>query len=101
MRRFSGPMPGLAVFCVMGAQTALEAGASASVAILMGTMTATFGGLNREAVCLETPLILKKEVYATAAGAGAAVLVVAKALDLSPPVAVAVGVATSFAVRAV
>jgi uncharacterized membrane protein YeiH len=66
----------------------------------MGTMTATFGGLIRDVVCMETPLILKKEIYATAAGAGAAVLVVAETLDLPPPIAVAAGVATSFAIRA-
>lgn len=92
---------GLAVFCVMGAQAALTAGASASVAVLMGTMTATFGGLIRDVVCTETPLILRKEIYATAAGAGAAVLVTAEALDLPPPVAVATGVAASLAIRAV
>jgi uncharacterized membrane protein YeiH len=92
---------GLAVFCVIGAQAALSAGASASVAVLMGTMTATFGGLIRDVVCAETPLILKKEIYATAAAAGAAVLVATEALELPSPVAVAAGVATSFVIRAV
>ena len=92
---------GLAAFCVVGAQAALEAGASASVAILIGTMTATVGGLIRDVVCSETPLILKKEIYAAAAGAGAAVLVATKAFDLPSPVAVAAGVAASFAIRAV
>ena len=92
---------GLAAFCVVGAQAALEAGASASVAILMGAMTATIGGLMRDVVCSETPLVLKKEIYVTAAGAGAAVLVATKALELPSSVAVATGVATSFAIRAV
>jgi uncharacterized membrane protein YeiH len=84
---------GLAVFCVVGAQAALEAGVSASIAILIGAMTASFGGLIRDVVCLETPLLLKKEIYIAAAVAGAAVLVVIKALDLSSPVAVAAGIA--------
>ena len=92
---------GLAVFCAMGAHAALEAGTSASVAILIGTMTATVGGLIRDVVCKETPLILKKEIYATAAAAGAAVLVATRALDLSSPVAITAGVAASFAIRAV
>ena len=92
---------GLAAFCVVGAQAALEAGASASVAIFIGTMTAIFGGLIRDVGCSETPLILKKEIYVPAAGAGAAVLVVANALDLPSPVAIAAGVAASFAIRAV
>ena len=67
----------------------------------MGTMTATFGGLIRDVVCTETPLLLRKEIYATAAGAGAAVLVGAEALALPSPVAVAAGVVASFAIRAV
>jgi uncharacterized membrane protein YeiH len=91
---------GLAVFCVMGAQTALTVGAEASVAILMGTMTATFGGLIRDVVCGETPLILKKEIYATAAAAGAAVLVAGEALGLPGPVSAAAGLLTAFAIRA-
>ena len=61
---------GMAVFCVLGARTALEAGAGPEVAVLMGTMTATFGGLIRDVVCTETPLLLKREIYATAAAAG-------------------------------
>ena len=91
---------GLAAFCVVGAQAALEAGASASAAILIGTMTATFGGLIRDVGCSETPLILKKEIYVAAAAAGAAVLVATKALDLPLPVAIMAGVAASFAIRA-
>ena len=92
---------GLAVFCAMGAHAALEAGTSASVAVLMGTMTAIVGGLIRDVVCTETPLLLRKEIYAMAAGVGAAVLVAIKALDLPSPVAIAAGVAASFAIRAV
>jgi uncharacterized membrane protein YeiH len=92
---------GLAVFCAMGAHAALEAGTSASVAVLMGTMTATVGGLIRDVVCTETPLLLRKEIYAMAAGVGAAVLVATKALDLPSLVAIAAGVAASFAIRAV
>lgn len=90
---------GLAVFSVLGAQTTLDAGAGASVAILMGTMTATFGGLIRDVVCGETPLILKKEIYATAAAAGAAVLVLLQALGLPGPVAAGAGLAVAFAIR--
>lgn len=92
---------GLAVFCAMGAHAALEVGTSASAAILIGTMTATVGGLIRDVVCRETPLILKEEIYAAAAAAGAAVLVVAKTLALSSSAAVAAGVTAAFTIRAV
>jgi uncharacterized membrane protein YeiH len=90
---------GLAVFSVLGAQTALDAGAGPSVAILMGIMTATFGGLIRDVVCGETPLVLKKEIYATAAATGATVLVLLEALGLPGPVAAGIGLVGAFAIR--
>jgi uncharacterized membrane protein YeiH len=91
---------GMAVFCVLGARTALEAGAGPAVAVLMGTMTATFGGLIRDVVCTETPLLLKREIYATAAAAGAALLVAGDALGLPAALAAGLGMALAFAVRA-
>ena len=92
---------GMALFCVLGARTALAAGTGPAVAVLMGTMTATFGGLIRDVVCTETPLLLKREIYATAAAAGAASLVVAHGLGLPDAVAIALGLGTAFTIRAV
>jgi len=92
---------GMALFCALGARTALAAGTGPAVAVLMGTMTATFGGLIRDVVCTETPLLLKREIYATAAAIGAAALVGARALGLPDAVATAIGVALAFAIRAV
>jgi uncharacterized membrane protein YeiH len=91
---------GMAVFCILGARTALDAGAGPEVAVLMGTMTATFGGLIRDVVCTETPLLLKREIYATAAAAGAALLVAGRALGLPDSLATGLGLALAFAVRA-
>jgi uncharacterized membrane protein YeiH len=92
---------GMAVFCVLGASTALTAGAGPTVAVLMGTMTATFGGLIRDVVCTETPLLLRRAIYATAAAIGAAALVGASALGLHEAAAMALGMALAFAIRAV
>jgi uncharacterized membrane protein YeiH len=92
---------GLALYAVVGAETALLAGADPWAAVLLGTVTATFGGMLRDVVCNELPLILRREIYATAAAAGAAAFV---ALRLSPAVpreaAVAAGFALAFAIRA-
>lgn len=66
---------GLSLFAVTGAAVALDAGTPWPVAVLMGVMTATFGGLIRDVVCNEIPLILRKEIYATAAALGAGVYV--------------------------
>ncbi len=63
---------GIALYGVMGAELARQTGAGPLVAVVMGMMTATFGGLLRDVICGETPLILRKEVYATAAALAAA-----------------------------
>ncbi|MGD9512000.1 MAG: trimeric intracellular cation channel family protein [Geminicoccaceae bacterium] len=92
---------GMAVFCVLGARTALAAGTGPTVAVLMGTMTATFGGLIRDVVCTETPLLLRREIYATAAAVGAAALVAARAAGLSDAGATTLGVTLALAIRGV
>ncbi|MGS2721051.1 trimeric intracellular cation channel family protein [Paraglaciecola aestuariivivens] len=56
---------GLAFFNVMGLQKALTYGASPLIAIALGTMTGVFGGLIRDVICREIPLVLKGELYAT------------------------------------
>ncbi len=92
---------GLAAFAVMGTDIARGTGAGPLVAIVLGLMTATFGGLARDLVAGETPLLLKQEVYATAALLSAAVYILA--LDvaaLSRPIAVSVAILDGFALRA-
>jgi len=61
---------GLAVFTVVGANVALTAGAPSVVVVIMSAVTATVGGMVRDVLCGETPLILRKEIYATAALVG-------------------------------
>ncbi len=91
---------GLAAYTVMGAEVALSAGTDPLVAIVMGIMTATFGGLARDVVANETPLILRKEVYATCALAGAAVYVLLRVLQIETMIAVPLSVTTGFVLRA-
>lgn len=67
---------GLAVFTVVGANAALTAGAPTVVVVIMSAVTATVGGMVRDVLCGETPLILRKEIYATAALAGGVVYLV-------------------------
>jgi uncharacterized membrane protein YeiH len=92
---------GLAVFCVIGAERALAAGAPMIVAVLMGMITATFGGLVRDVLCAEVPLILRREIYATAAAAGAAAYVGLHLLGISRPLTVLAAFFVGFAIRAV
>lgn len=92
---------GLAVFCVIGAERALAADAPMIVAVLMGMITATFGGLVRDVLCAEEPLILRREIYATAAAAGAAAYVGLHLIGISRPLTVLAAFAVAFAIRAV
>tara|TARA_R110000868_G_scaffold2321_1_gene17161 strand:+ start:23264 stop:23893 length:630 start_codon:yes stop_codon:yes gene_type:complete len=75
---------GLAVFCVLGARAGLEVGAHWSIALLTGVMSAAFGGLLRDIIVNDVPLILREDIYALAALAGAAAYVAGISLGLDP-----------------
>lgn len=64
---------GLAAYCVLGTAKALSVGAPPVVAVVMGVLTATFGGVVRDLVAGEPSVLLKREIYITAALAGASV----------------------------
>lgn len=68
---------GLAVFSIIGAQKALSLGFADVIAVMMGIMTGVVGGMIRDVLVGEVPLILRKEIYATASFLGASVYVVA------------------------
>lgn len=91
---------GIAAYSVMGAEIALQSGANELVAMVMGMMTATFGGLARDVVCAEPVLIMRKELYATCAMAGATVYVVLGMLDLPFNISAIAGFAVAFSLRA-
>lgn len=55
---------GLALFNVVGIEKALSNDAGMAVAITMGTITGVFGGLLRDVICREVPLVLSGELYA-------------------------------------
>ncbi len=62
---------GLALFSISGAQIAENAGYGGIVVVIMGTLTGAAGGLLRDVMCAEIPLILRRgRIYATAAIAG-------------------------------
>ncbi|MCB9359933.1 MAG: trimeric intracellular cation channel family protein [Flavobacteriales bacterium] len=62
---------GISLFTILGVQKALLLNAPTEVAVMFGVMTATFGGVIRDILCTEIPLIFRKEIYATACFAGA------------------------------
>ncbi|MEZ5560537.1 MAG: trimeric intracellular cation channel family protein [Pseudomonadales bacterium] len=90
---------GLSVFCVAGAAKALTLSGSATVAVAMGVVTAVLGGIIRDVVCNEIPLVLRQDIYATAAFSGAAAYVALLALGVANLPALWLAAATCFAVR--
>jgi len=71
---------GLALFTALGTHKALELGYAGSVATLMGMMTGVAGGMIRDVLAQRVPMVLREEIYATAAFAGGMVYVLLYAL---------------------
>jgi uncharacterized membrane protein YeiH len=90
---------GLSAYCVMGAAKGFAATGSPTIAIVTGTLTATFGGILRDLLANEPSVLLRPEIYITAALVGAGIFTAANALDLPLYSASAVGVIAAFAVR--
>ena len=61
---------GIGVFSVLGVQKALSFHLGGVVAVMMGTLSAVFGGVIRDILTNETPLIFRREIYATPASWG-------------------------------
>lgn len=91
---------GLSLFCVLGAAKAQSLGHGWVIAVFMGVMTAVVGGIIRDVVCNEVPLILRQDVYATAAFAGAAAYVALVAGGTDGALAIWLGAGICFGVRA-
>ncbi len=61
---------GLALFAVVGTKIALDFGAPAFIAVCMGVMSATFGGIARDVLCGSNLTLMNEELYITTALAG-------------------------------
>lgn len=90
---------GLALFTVSGTQAALAMGAPWLVASLMGVITGVFGGIVRDVLCNEVPLVFNGELYATASWLGALLLLGLMAHGLSPGWAALAGGMTTLLLR--
>lgn len=83
---------GLGIFSAGGTQIALQSGMPAIVAVIMGVITAVFGGVLRDVVVNEIPrAFVDHQPYSVVAFAGGWVVVALSALSVSPFIAVGVG----------
>lgn len=92
---------GLALFCVVGAEKALDVTGSMLIATMMGVVTGAAGGIIRDIICNEIPLVMKKgEIYATAAFLGAGSFCLLTYFGVSGPVALWLAMGAAFLARA-
>lgn len=90
---------GLALFAVSGAQKALAFGLNPVMAALLGMLTGVGGGIMRDILVAEIPVVLRADIYAVAALAGAAVVVVGHLLQIPPTASTIVGALLCFWLR--
>lgn len=69
---------GIALYTVVGVQKSLQFGVSPAAAIVLGMFSAVMGGVLRDTLINEIPLIFRKEIYATACLSGAALFIILK-----------------------
>jgi uncharacterized membrane protein YeiH len=92
---------GLALFAVAGTEKALLYKMHPFIAILLGTVTGVGGGTVRDIFLARVPLVLRSDIYATAAMAGAAVMILGRRLKMNPTWAAAMGGIFCFLLRMV
>jgi uncharacterized membrane protein YeiH len=90
---------GLAFFAVAGAQKALVYELSPVIAPLLGMLTGIGGGMLRDVLVREIPVVLRADFYALAALAGASVVVIGRVAHVSPLASAIVGGVLCFALR--
>jgi uncharacterized membrane protein YeiH len=90
---------GLALFAVSGAQKALAFGLNPLMAALLGMLTGIGGGMARDLLVTEIPTVLRADIYALAALAGAAVVVIGHLFHIPPTATTMVGALLCFGLR--
>ncbi len=90
---------GLALVTVAGTAKGLDAGAGPVVAVVMGVVTASVGGVIRDILGHEPSIILRREIYVTAAVTGAVAYVAALGLAFDRLASAGAGFTTAFGVR--
>lgn len=90
---------GLSLFAVAGARKAQRFGLHPIVCAMAGALTASGGGVVRDVLLTEVPHVLRTDIYATAALAGAGVMLAGQRLGLGVVASAVVGGAACFALR--
>lgn len=73
---------GLGVFTLIGLEKGLEIGLHPVICVALGTMTACFGGVIRDILCNEIPVIFRREIYATLCIVGGVLFFILRSMNL-------------------
>ena len=92
---------GLALFTVIGTSVAMELGTPWLIAALMGVITGVFGGVIRDILCNEIPLIFRTDIYATASLVGALFLIALDSYKIDHNIAILLSMTTITVIRLV
>ncbi len=90
---------GISVFTVIGVQKGIQANVYGPMIVIMGFMTAVMGGIIRDVLCNEIPIIFHKEIYATACILGAVVFLALIKLNVSEPIVALISAVIIFTMR--
>lgn len=87
LRRFTGPLFlfdafGLGLFTLVGVQKGLELQLSPGICVALGTITGSFGGVIRDVLLNNVPLVFRREIYASASIAGGLLYLLLRQIDL-------------------
>ncbi|WP_432464085.1 trimeric intracellular cation channel family protein [Agarivorans sp. QJM3NY_33] len=92
---------GMAVFMAIGANKALQMGAPMIVSVTMGVITACGGGMIRDVLANQVPLVLQREIYATACIVGGCVWTITENLGFSTTIATSSCIISALVIRLV
>ena len=89
---------GIALYTILGLQKALTFGLSPVICVMLGVVSATFGGVIRDVLSSQVPLIFRKEIYASACLAGGILFLITDQW-LGEVFGMAVAIVTVFVIR--
>ena len=90
---------GIGVFTVLGLEKALSLGLHPVIAVMMGMISAVFGGVTRDVICNEIPLIFRKEIYALACLFGGFIFVLLRTFEVNSTINTVVAVLSIILLR--
>ena len=90
---------GLAIFTVIGCQKSSQFHDSVLIIMVMGVMTGVTGGIIRDLLCGQIPLILRREIYATASLTGGTIFVILRQLRIDDWIVTVASIAAVLALR--